>query len=42
MCHSVKSARTEVLWMNYEPPKGTEWTRHQKSSQARSKEPTLT
>jgi DNA adenine methylase len=42
MCHSVKSARTEVLWMNYEPPKGTEWTHHQKSSKSRSKEPTLT
>ena len=42
MCHSVKSARTEVLWTNYEPPKEIEWTRHQKSSQSHSKEPTLT
>jgi DNA adenine methylase len=42
MCHSVKSTRTEVLWMNYEPPKEIAWTHHQESSQSHSKEPTLT
>lgn len=42
MCHSVKSERTEVLWMNYEPAKGTEWQHHQKSLQILSDEPALT
>jgi DNA adenine methylase len=39
MCHSVKSERTEVLWLNYEPPKGTEWQHHKKYSQTLFNEP---
>jgi len=32
LCHSVKTLRTEVLWVNYELPKETLWPRPQKSS----------
>lgn len=32
LCHSVKTLRTEVLWVNYELPKETVWPRPQKSS----------
>jgi DNA adenine methylase len=42
ICHSVKSERTEVLWMNYELPKGTECRHHQKSLQLLCNEPALT
>jgi len=33
MCHSVKTARTEVLWMNYDFPDETKWQHHNNSSQ---------
>ncbi len=32
LCHSVKTLRTEVLWVNYELSKETSWPRPQKSS----------
>ncbi len=32
LCHSVKTLRTEVLWVNYELPKETLWPRPKKSS----------
>jgi DNA adenine methylase len=37
ICHSVKQERTEVLWLNYDPPKskekgGTDWKAPKKSS----------
>ena len=32
LCHSVKTLRTEVLWVNYELPKEASWPRPQKSS----------
>lgn len=33
MCHSVKTARTEVLWTNYDLPDQTQWQHLQNSSQ---------
>ena len=42
LCHSVKSERTEVLWTNYELPKGKDWPLHQKSSPTLFNAPALT
>lgn len=42
LCHSVKTKRTEVLWLNYELPQGNEWHHHKKSSPLPGKELELT
>jgi DNA adenine methylase len=41
MCHSVKTARTEVLWVNYDISKETECRTHRKSSETLFSEPAL-
>lgn len=42
MCHSVKAQRTEVLWMNYQPPPTALCQLPSQSSKARSNELQLT
>ena len=42
MCHSVKTARTEVLWMNYQPPQIALCQVPSQSSKALSNELQLT
>jgi DNA adenine methylase len=42
LCHSVKTLRKEVLWINYELPKDQACLRQEKSSTASSSEPALT
>lgn len=42
MCHSIKTPRTEVLWINYDLPKSMEWQPHERFSSTLFSEPAPT